>query len=63
MQPHSWIVTCKATGKAIFETFSKKVADAVNRRNYNVETAHDYLCRFNAELQAASAKSAPPAHA
>jgi hypothetical protein len=46
----SWIITSKETGLAVFETFEKKTADAVNRAKYNVETAHDYLCRLNAQI-------------
>jgi len=51
MHNHSWIVTRKETGAAVLETFSPKVANAINRTKYNVETALDYLCRVNAEIK------------
>ena len=43
----SWVIVEKATNKAIFETFSKKVANAINRRNYEVMPILAYLQSFN----------------
>ncbi len=47
----SWIITCKKTGKAVAELFGESVVAKVNQNNYNVETALQYLCRFNQEQQ------------
>jgi len=47
----SYIISSKKTGKAIFETFDKSVADKVNRENYHVLTALEYLQKFNKELR------------
>lgn len=30
MSPASWVICNKLTGKAVFETFSKNTADAIN---------------------------------
>lgn len=47
----SWIITDKATGKAVMETFSPKVAAAINRERYLVQTAREYLEALNATLR------------
>ena len=49
LEPHcgSWIVTRNDTGAAVLETFSRKVADAVNRDRYTVQTAAQYLAQLN----------------
>jgi hypothetical protein len=44
---NSWIITRTSDGRAIFETFSEKVADRINRDVYTVETAWEYLARIN----------------
>ena len=42
----SWIVVDRATGKPVLETYSKKVADAINTELYQVLTALQYLIRI-----------------
>lgn len=39
----SWVIVDKETGKALFETFEKKTADAVNRKKYRVVPILEYL--------------------
>jgi len=53
MRSNSWIVTSKATGEAVLETFSAKVAAAINLERYTVEPSHEYLARFNRSVRAA----------
>jgi len=48
---NSWVVVSKATGEAVLETFSRKVADRVDRGRYDVLTAYDYLVRLNATVR------------
>lgn len=48
----SWIITHRETGKAVFEIFNPKVAAAVNRDRYNVQTALEYLQAMNAIVRA-----------
>jgi hypothetical protein len=47
----SWIITEKESGKAVFETYNKKTADAVNTQKYNVTPAMEYLCNLNAQIK------------
>ena len=56
LEPHcgSWIVTRNDTGEAILETFSRKVADAVNRDRYTVQTALQYLVALNRSIKGAN---------
>jgi hypothetical protein len=49
----SWIICRRSDGKAIFETFNRKTAYAVNLDRYSVETAAEYLGRINREIRAA----------
>ncbi len=44
----SWVVASKATGKAVFETYSAEVVGAVNREKYEVYTIYDWLVKVNA---------------
>ena len=46
----SWIVVRKGTLEAVYETWSRSVAEKVNAERYTVLTALDYLQRFNASL-------------
>ena len=51
--PHgcgSWIVVRKGTLDAVYETWTRSVAEKVNTERYQVLTALDYLQRFNAAL-------------
>jgi hypothetical protein len=45
LEPHcgSWIITDRATGKAVLETVSRRTAEAVNQSRYRVQTALQYL--------------------
>ena len=47
----SWIITRKATGEAVLETWNSKVAESINRDIYQVEDSYAYLCRFNREVK------------
>ena len=48
MRCNSWIVTDRATGAAVLETWEPAVARAVNRERYRVRSAYRYLCDLNA---------------
>jgi hypothetical protein len=50
----SWIVSDRRTGNAVLETFSRVTAEAVNQELYKVETATQWLGRFNAGIRRAS---------
>lgn len=54
----SWIVTDSATGRAVLETFSPKVAAAINRDRYTVQEAGEYLAQLNARARAAALEQA-----
>ena len=56
LEPHcaSWIVTRNDTGAAVLETYSRKVADAVNRDRYTVRTALQYLAALNRSIKGAN---------
>lgn len=44
----SWVVVDRTTGKAVLETFSRIVADAINQNRYSVVTAAAWLASLNA---------------
>lgn len=48
---NSWIVTHKATGKAIWETCNREAVNAIPQDKYLIETAYQYLTRLNREIQ------------
>lgn len=48
----SWVIVENATGKAVFETFNKKTADAINTDKYKAMTALSYLVGLNAKIKA-----------
>ena len=52
MTSGSWIIVSKATGRAVLETFSQAVADAVNREKYEVWSAYEYLVDLNKRIKA-----------
>lgn len=54
----SWIITDKATGQAVLETFNPKVATAINRERYLVQAAREYLETLNETLRAETQKEA-----
>jgi hypothetical protein len=47
----SWVIVEKNTGKAVFETYSRKMADAVNRKKFNVLPILEYLQEFNRKVK------------
>lgn len=47
MRVGSWMIVNKKTGKAIAETFSAKVAAAINLDRYDVTPAAVYLASLN----------------
>ena len=57
MRCNAWVITRKSDRVAVLETHQRSVADKVNREAYLVETAHDYLCRLNAEIKAGTSSA------
>ena len=55
MKTASWIITEKATGRAVLETWQASVAAKVNRDLYDVTPALEYLQRLNARIKAGAA--------
>jgi hypothetical protein len=54
LEPHcgSWVITDRWTGKAVFETFSRRTANAYSESpRAEVLTAAQYLGRLNARLR------------
>ena len=49
MTTASWVVVCRATGNPVLETFSRKVAEAVNQERYRVVSILEWLGRLNVE--------------
>lgn len=47
----SWVVVNRATGKAVFETFERSTAQAINTERYEVLTAARWLGRINGRTQ------------
>lgn len=47
----SWIVVSRATGESVLETFSRRIAEAINQEKYEVLTALQWLQRFNAKIK------------
>lgn len=45
--PASWVIVEKTTKNAIFETFNKNVADAINAEKYQAIPILQYLQDFN----------------
>lgn len=52
----SWIVTRKATGEVIGEFFDRQVVERFNPETCLIETAAQYLGRFNAAILAKGKK-------
>ena len=48
----SWVVTDKATGAAVLETWQASVAAKVNRDRYDVTPVMEYLQGLNARIKA-----------
>lgn len=54
MPTNSWIISRKTDGVGVLETYNPRMLDKINRDAYNVETAHEYLCRVNREIRGGS---------
>lgn len=47
METASWVIVYKTTGKPLLETFSRKIADAVNRQRFDVIPIAEWLASLN----------------
>jgi len=47
----SWVVVSRVTGESVLETFSRKVAEAINQEKYEVVTIGQWLARVNARVR------------
>jgi hypothetical protein len=47
----SWVIVNRATGAAVFETFERATAEAVNQDVYEVVTAAHWLARFSQQAR------------
>lgn len=47
----SWVIVDRATGKAVFETFSKRIATAINLERYDVVPILQYLQDINRQIR------------
>lgn len=59
-RPGSWVIVDKATGKAVFETFKEKTANAINTEKYQAIPALEYLSKHNAAIRDADRLPKPP---
>lgn len=48
----SWVIVSRETGEAVFETFTRKVAERVRQDRYEVLTALQWLARVNQRIKA-----------
>lgn len=55
MKTASWVITDKQ-GRAVFETFSERTAQAVNRANYDMWPALQYLQNLNRKIKLEATK-------
>ena len=55
MKIGSWVIRNKATGEVVMETFSPKVADAINTAKYETVPILDYLVGLNKAIAASRA--------
>ena len=46
----SWVIVEIATGRAIFETYNRSLADRINRKKYQALPALDYLQKLNERI-------------
>jgi hypothetical protein len=53
LEPHcgSWVAVRRSTGEPVLETFSRRVAEAINHEAYEVLTASQWLGRLNARAR------------
>jgi hypothetical protein len=47
----SWVIVSRETGRPVLETYSARVAGAVDLGRYEVLTALAWLQRFNSEVK------------
>lgn len=49
LEPHcgSWIAVRRETGEAVYETYSRSVAEKINQEKYEVLAAPQWLVRIN----------------
>lgn len=50
MVSDSWVIVDKVTDEAVLETFSDKIAKAINTEKYNVVPILEYLQSLNRKL-------------
>lgn len=48
---NSWIIVSRDTGKPVWETYSDKLASAVNMEKYEILTAYQWLVRLNQSIK------------
>ncbi len=48
---NSWTIVRRSDGAVIMETTSRKIAESINRKSYDVLTTMQYLFRLNAEIR------------
>jgi len=51
MKTASWVILEKATKKVLFETFSRKTVDALNKTKYEAVPILDHLVVLNREIK------------
>lgn len=51
---HTWIVTDRATGRAVLELLNPALAARVNLQKYRVQTALEYLSELNRKIKQSS---------
>lgn len=54
MAVQSWVIVRLSDGKAVLETFDKRLAEAINLERYEVLRAGDYLARLNRQIRESS---------
>lgn len=54
----SYVIVSKGTGKAVFETFHRKIAVRINTAKYEIVPIKEWLIRLNAAI--ASGKESFP---
>ena len=50
--PASWVIREKETGKVLFETYSRRIVDALNTAKYEAVPILQYLYEVNAKAKA-----------
>ena len=60
MRTASWVIQEKATGRVLFETFSARVAEAINRTRYEAVPILEYLQALNRSIKLSRADAGYP---